>query len=64
MIGAPPLVTREWRYDSSEPPLYPDCGADDTLPVVTILVKRKKKAAEHLRVNLLRSLGGQVHVFL
>ena len=63
VIGASPLVTMEWRYDSSEPPLYPDCGADDTLPVVTILVKRKTEVAERLRVDLLRSLGGQVHVF-
>ena len=63
VIGASPLVTREWRYDSSEPPLYPDCGSDETLPTVTILVKSKTKAAERLRVDLLRSLGGQVHVF-
>ena len=63
VIGVSLLVTREWRYDSSEPPFNPDYGADDTLPVVTILVKRRTEAAERLRVDLLRSLDGQVHVF-
>ena len=62
--NAPVLVARDWKYDSSESLLNPDCNTNGVFPVVTILVKTEAEATGRLTGDLLCSLGSQVHVFL